>query len=164
MRSSSADLRLPGFLFALDVAVETVASGSPQHQELRAAQKLITGKLWHELGDLLDLWTREQRSGSRCPRWQGAWACPVRRSTKRSSPVSSKAGRGPASPDGHLHRVDDELRSDVIGDRPPHHATAPGVDDNAQVHLALIGRVLAQVHHPQPIRAIDSEPPLDHVR
>jgi hypothetical protein len=41
-------------LFALDIAVENVDPGSPTHRQLRAAQKLITAKLWPELADLLD--------------------------------------------------------------------------------------------------------------
>ena len=41
-------------LFALDVAVEDAEPESAVHQRLRAAQKLITAKLWPELGDLLD--------------------------------------------------------------------------------------------------------------
>jgi hypothetical protein len=40
-------------LFALDVAVEHVEAGSPELRQLRGAQRLITAKLWPELGELL---------------------------------------------------------------------------------------------------------------
>ena len=56
---------------------------------------------------------------------------------------------GSPAPDGHLHGVDHELGTDVIGDGPADHPAAPGVEDDAQVDLALFGRVLGHVHHPQ---------------
>ena len=52
----------------------------------------------------------------------------------------------------HLHGVDHELGADVIGDRPAHHPSAPGVEHDSQVDLALSGRVLGHVHHPQTVR------------
>jgi hypothetical protein len=45
-----------------------------------------------------------------------------------------------APPQRHLEGVDDELRADVVGDRPAHDASAPGVEDDGQVDLARRGR------------------------
>ena len=56
-----------------------------------------------------------------------------------------------SSPEGHLHRIDHELGSDVIGDRPTHHPPAPGVENDRQIDLAFRSRVLGDVHHPQPV-------------
>jgi len=41
-------------LAAVDVAVEASEPGSPTHVAARHAQRLITTKLWPELGDILD--------------------------------------------------------------------------------------------------------------
>ena len=71
-------------------------------------------------------------------------------------------GRAP-SPNGHLHRVDDELGPDVIGDRPPHNATAEGVEHHRQVHLALVSRMVGDVHHPQVIGLGRIEGPIDQI-
>jgi hypothetical protein len=40
-------------LFALDVAVEHAVVGTAEHVQVSAARRLITAKLWPELGDLL---------------------------------------------------------------------------------------------------------------
>jgi hypothetical protein len=40
-------------LFTVDLAVETTARGSRDHEVARRAQRLITSRLWTELGDLL---------------------------------------------------------------------------------------------------------------
>lgn len=40
-------------LFALDVAVEHTTTGSAEFAQVAAARRLITAKLWPELGDLL---------------------------------------------------------------------------------------------------------------
>ena len=58
----------------------------------------------------------------------------------------------PAPPERHLDGVDDELGTDVVGDRPAHDSAAEGVEDHGQVHLAVAGGVLGDVHHPQPVR------------
>jgi hypothetical protein len=52
-------------------------------------------------------------------------------------------GRAPA-PERHLQRVDHQLGADVVGDRPPDDAAAPGVEDDGQVGLALAGGVLGE--------------------
>ncbi len=72
-------------------------------------------------------------------------------------------GRWPAPPDGHLEGVDDELRAHVIGDRPAHDPAAERVEDDGQVGLAVLGRVLGDIHHPQAIRLGGIEGPLDQV-
>ena len=40
-------------LFVADTAVESKTDGSSQHTRARLAQRLITSRLWPELGDLL---------------------------------------------------------------------------------------------------------------
>jgi hypothetical protein len=41
-------------LFVVDVAVDRTVPGSEEHDAARRAQRLITSKLWPELGELLD--------------------------------------------------------------------------------------------------------------
>jgi hypothetical protein len=73
------------------------------------------------------------------------------------------AGGRPAPPYGHLHGVDDQFRADVVGDRPAHHPAAPGVDDDTEIHLALVGAMLGDIHDPQTVRSIHRELALDKV-
>ena len=73
------------------------------------------------------------------------------------------AGGWAPSPDGHLEGVDDELGAHVIGDRPAHHAPGEGVEDHGQVGLAVLGRVLGDVHHPEAVGLGGIEGPLDQV-
>lgn len=40
-------------LFTVDVAVEKTAQGTREHEVARRSQRLITSRLWPELGDLL---------------------------------------------------------------------------------------------------------------
>ena len=61
------------------------------------------------------------------------------------------AGFGPAPPGRHLDGVDDELGTDVIGDRPAHDPTAERVEDHGEVDLAGPGRVFGDVHDPEPV-------------
>ncbi len=68
-----------------------------------------------------------------------------------------------SSPAGHLDGVGDELGAEVIGDRPAHHPSGPGVDDHRQVDLAVGGGVFGDVHAPQPIRALVIEGAVDQV-
>ena len=51
----------------------------------------------------------------------------------------------------------------MAGDRPAHDATAEGVEDHGQIRLAVLGRVLGDVHHPQAIGLGGIEGPLDQV-
>ncbi len=55
-------------------------------------------------------------------------------------------------PDGHLHGVDHELGTDVVGDRPADHPAGEGVEDDGQIDLALSGWMLGHVHDPQTVR------------
>jgi hypothetical protein len=41
-------------LFVADIAVERTAEGSADHAMARRAQRLITSRLWPDLGELLD--------------------------------------------------------------------------------------------------------------
>lgn len=41
-------------LFVADTAVERTPEGSSEHVRARRAQRLITSRLWPELGELLD--------------------------------------------------------------------------------------------------------------
>ena len=59
--------------------------------------------------------------------------------------------RWPPAPGRHLQGVDDELGPDVIGDGPADDPTAPGVEDDGHVDLALGGGVLGDVADPQPV-------------
>jgi hypothetical protein len=68
-----------------------------------------------------------------------------------------------ASPRGHLQGVDDELGSHVVGDRPPHHHPAEPIENHRQVHRAVTGGMLGDVHHPQPVRFGRVEGPVHQV-
>lgn len=41
-------------LFVIDMAVEHAKAGSSEHATARRVQRLITSRLWPELGELLD--------------------------------------------------------------------------------------------------------------
>lgn len=45
---------LADLLFTVDVAVEKMVHGSREHRAARRSQRLITSRLWPELGDLLN--------------------------------------------------------------------------------------------------------------
>jgi hypothetical protein len=47
--------------------------------------------------------------------------------------VMYEAGLGPATSDGHLQRVGDELSAHVLGHRPPHDPPAEGVLDGGKI-------------------------------
>jgi hypothetical protein len=63
------------------------------------------------------------------------------------------AGRRLAPPAGHVERVDDELGSEVIGDRPADDEAAPRVDHHRAVDASVAGWVLGDVGDPQPVRS-----------
>jgi hypothetical protein len=44
---------LADLLFTVDVAVEKTTQGTREHDVARRSQRLITSRLWPELGDLL---------------------------------------------------------------------------------------------------------------
>src|SRR5713101_4876657 len=59
----------------------------------------------------------------------------------------------PASPDRHLYRVDDEFGTNVIRDRPAHHATTERVEHDREIHLAFVGGMFGDVNDPQSVGA-----------
>ena len=73
------------------------------------------------------------------------------------------AGWWPPPPDGHLDGIHDKLGPHVVSDRPADYPAAPGVNDDTQVHLASVGAVLGDVHHPQAVRAVHLELPFHQV-
>jgi hypothetical protein len=62
-----------------------------------------------------------------------------------------------------LDGVDDELGTDVVGNRPAHDSAAEGVEDHGQVHLAVAGGVFGDVHHPQAVRSSGVELAADEI-
>ncbi len=68
-----------------------------------------------------------------------------------------------SSPHGHLQGVDDELGTDVIRDRPAHHASGVRVEHRGEIHLAFTGGMLGDVHHPQSVRALGIELAVDEI-
>jgi len=75
-----------------------------------------------------------------------------------------ESGLGPALPDRHLERFDDELGAHVLGHRPAHAAAAEAVDDDREIELALPRRDLGQVSHPQPVRRLRGEVATHEIR
>jgi len=59
--------------------------------------------------------------------------------------------------------VNDQLRANVIGDRPADNATAVGVEDGGHIDLALAGGVLGHVHHPQLVGPVRVELAADQI-
>ena len=59
---------------------------------------------------------------------------------------------GLSPPYGHLQRVDDELGTDVIRDRPAHHPPTERVEDDRAVELAGVGGMFGDIHHPEAVR------------
>jgi hypothetical protein len=57
-------------------------------------------------------------------------------------------------PERHLEGVDDQLGAHVIRDRPADDHAAEGVEDDSEVDVAVSGRVLGDVHAPQPVRSV----------
>jgi hypothetical protein len=68
-----------------------------------------------------------------------------------------------AAPEGHLEGVDDQVGPAVGPEGPAQHTAAVGVDDEGAVEPALAGAVLGDVRHPEPVRAVDGEVPLDEI-
>lgn len=62
------------------------------------------------------------------------------------------SGLGSSSPAGHLERVDDDLGSDPIGDRPADDTTAECVDDRSAVDPAVVRAMLRDVAEPESVR------------
>ncbi len=70
---------------------------------------------------------------------------------------------GAAAPAGHLERVDDDLRSDPVRDRPPHDPPRVRVDHGRAVEPSVFRAVLRDVAEPQPVRGVGAELPLHEV-
>jgi len=68
-----------------------------------------------------------------------------------------RARLGFASPPRHIKRVDDELRPDVIGDRPPDHAAGEHVHDGRAIDLPGPRRMFRDVRDPELVRAVRDE-------
>ena len=68
-----------------------------------------------------------------------------------------------ATPDRHLQRVDDELRAEVVRERPADHAPGPGVEHDREIDLAGAGRVFRDVAHPERVWRVDAELPVDEI-
>ena len=84
---------------------------------------------------------------------------------KDAAPIRVNDGSGVrlTSPGGHLESIDDELGSDVIGDRPAHDAAAEDVEDRTAVDLAVPRRMFGHVRAPQLVGRLGDELPLDQV-
>jgi hypothetical protein len=66
--------------------------------------------------------------------------------------------------DGHVEGVQDQLGAQVLSHRPAHNSPGEGVQDHRQVQPALVGALLGDVGHPQPVRPWRQEVPFDQVR
>ena len=64
---------------------------------------------------------------------------------------------------GHLQGVEDYLGAHVGGDSPADDAAGEGVDDEADIGDPGPRRHERQVRHPQPVRSISGEVPLDQI-
>src|SRR6266699_5717507 len=69
----------------------------------------------------------------------------------------------PALVNSHAERVGDQRGTGRGFDRPPDHATRPGVEHDGAVHLAFPGRMLGDVGDPELIRLVAMEVPLDAI-
>jgi hypothetical protein len=78
--------------------------------------------------------------------------------------VVNGAGSWPTSPDRHLERVQDQLGAEMAGHRPADHGPAEGVHHDRQVEEAGPGRDVADVGHPESVRALGLEVALDEIR
>ncbi len=70
---------------------------------------------------------------------------------------------GSPLPDGHLQRVEHELRPQVVGHCPTDHAAAERIEHDGQVEEPRPSRDVGDVRHPEPIRAVGREVALDQV-
>jgi hypothetical protein len=58
----------------------------------------------------------------------------------------------------------DQLGAQMVGHRPAHDPAGERVQDHGQVQPALVGALLGDVGHPQPVRLGRREVALDQVR
>jgi hypothetical protein len=75
-----------------------------------------------------------------------------------------QAGGRLALADGHIEGVQDQFGAQVVGHRPAHDPAGEAVQHHGQVQPALVGALLGDIGHPQPIRCRWGEPPPDQVR
>jgi hypothetical protein len=73
------------------------------------------------------------------------------------------SGRGPALPERHLQGVNDQLRAQVVGDRPANDPAGEHVQDDGEVDPALAAAVLGDVGDVEPIGLVGGEPPLHQI-
>ena len=73
------------------------------------------------------------------------------------------SGLWSASPPGHLERVDDDLGSDPVRDRPAHDPSAEGVDHRGAVDPPVFRAMLRDVAEPEPVRLVRAELSLHEV-
>jgi hypothetical protein len=67
------------------------------------------------------------------------------------------SGLGLASPPRHVERVNNELCTDVIGDRPPDYPAGEQIHDGRAVDLDGPRRMFGDVGHPELVRAVRDE-------
>lgn len=70
---------------------------------------------------------------------------------------------GAPPPAGHLKRVDDDLGSDPVADRPADDAAAERVDDGGAVDPSVSRAMLCDVAEPEPVGRVSAELPLHGV-
>jgi hypothetical protein len=78
--------------------------------------------------------------------------------------VVHQARRGVALADGHVQGVQDQFGAQMVGHRPAHDPAGEAVQHHRQVQPALVGALLGDVGHPQPVRPWRREVPLHQVR
>jgi hypothetical protein len=65
--------------------------------------------------------------------------------------------------DGHVHGVDHELGLQIVAHRPPHDTTRPSVQHDGQVDEARPCRHAGDVRHPELVRLVGPEIPVDKI-
>src|SRR5215207_10963140 len=71
--------------------------------------------------------------------------------------------RWTASVDRHVHRVEDQLRPEVVRHGPAYDLSGVGVEHEGEVEPPLPGPDVGYVRNPQPIRSFGSEVALHQV-
>jgi hypothetical protein len=77
--------------------------------------------------------------------------------------VVDGSGCGSALPERHLQGVDDQLRAQVVGDRPADDPAGEHVEDDGEVDPPLAAAVLGDVGDVEPVGLGRGEPPLHQV-
>ena len=71
---------------------------------------------------------------------------------------------GPPLPERHVEGIEHELRAQVVGHGPAHHAAAEGIQHNSEVQEPGPGGDVGDVRDPEPIGCIGGEVALDQIR